>query len=194
MVTFGETGAGAGNVTIANGRIAGGKFTCPEAGTADSISFRTSGDGAAHDYKCALYKASDMSLVKATEENNATFHAWNVDYTCNFLAVKPTLSAQDYIIAAWVDAAHDISYSWSGTRLIRYDDEAYDGFPATFADSELAQDAKLMTIYCTYTAGGGVTVKKGGNSALLQAFLSGRFFSRFDPISRFPRFIPRTVI
>ncbi len=152
--TFGYTSIGA-TTEVGYNVIKGSWFTCPEAGTAESISvYVRLYKGIGGPFRCALYKKSDNSFVAETEEIAAAdivSYSW---HTCDFSSPKPSLQNGDY----WI-------VNWSGGGLSNYiglksDEEAgkgcytttmtYNTFPDTL--SLLPDDCKF-SIYCTYTTG-----------------------------------------
>jgi len=156
--TFGYETIGASEVTGGPDTIYGSWYTCPEQGTADSISIYCHRD-AADPIKCALYKKSDNSLVAGTEEINAsTTHQWN---TLNFPTPKPSLENVDYWLCIW---GKYIPTS-SNCLFLRYDTDTeddkmgiqpsvtYNSWPDPWNPAVFY--AYKMSIYCTYTAEAG---------------------------------------
>ena len=95
--TFGYETKGA-SYTYLYQDIAGSWFTCPENGTAESITAYHDDWGAGNEY--AIYKKSDNSLVGHTESGTGQQSAgW---HTFNFSDPKPSLSANtDYWLVLW---------------------------------------------------------------------------------------------
>jgi len=158
MPTFGRLLAGAGAITI-NDHIAGGEFTCPDAGQkADSITvWLKQVSAVAANYKCMLYKASDNSLVGTTEERNILLPAGVSEQTFNFVT-PPSIENENYIITVWSDDWRgNLSVQWTGVDTVRGDAEVYNGAPAIFADDEYEGNSEAA-IYCTYSSAGGGSV------------------------------------
>lgn len=139
-----------------NGVITGSEFACSEVGTGESITVYLNTYGNARNVKCALYQASDNALVTngVTEQRSVSPNGQTA-LTFNFDAPKPAVSIQSYIIVAWANAACELGTKFNGAfKPTVIDTEAYNGFPATFADD--AGDANdEACIYCTYTPGVG---------------------------------------
>ena len=135
-----------------NNVIRGSFFTCPENGTADSITVYTRAYSSDYygNMKCAIYKLSDLSLVGVTEEIYIDFVAaqWK---TFNFPSPKPSLTATDYILVGW-SSTFMFAYYDTETSKGRYQSLTYNSFPnplnPTIADFK-------HSIYCTYTVAGG---------------------------------------
>ena len=144
--TFGyTTEATYGYVDLPN-RIVGGIFTCPEAGTGDSITALLDNITVTSKYKCALYLASDLSLVSngTTEERTGlSGKGW---YTFDF-PVSPDLINVPYLIVVWTDLSGWIWYDQTGAG--RYKDETYGAWPDPLV-SPTSLD-RVFSIYCTYT-------------------------------------------
>jgi len=139
-------------------RISGSWFTCPEAGTADSITAYLSRWGHWSGYhdevKCAIYKKSDNSLVGESEEwyNEGWYGPdW---HTFNFPTPKPSLQNIDYYLVVWSlksDYNHGMYiYYDSETNKGAYQTLTYNSFPDPWSPTS---EDKIYSIYCTYTAG-----------------------------------------
>lgn len=139
-----ESGSGSSNTN----QIRASWFTCPESGTADSISVYTRAVTSAP-MKCAIYKKSDNSLVGVTEqitlESTVQWHVFN------FTAPKPSLQNIDYWLAMWLDGGTSYYYYVSETEKGAYQNLAYNSFPDPFVP---INSNRKTCIYCTYTAGG----------------------------------------
>jgi len=143
---FGYETKGGASITIAS-RIRGASFTCPETGTAESITVCLNGWGSGEKVKCALYKKSDDSLVGVTQERSDGGEDWQ---TFNFDEPKPELTAIDYIICVYSDSgAKEIWYN--AVSIYRYyKSVAYNSYPNPFDGTK--GDATLkLSIYCTYS-------------------------------------------
>lgn len=146
MATFGYTTETTyASVDVLN-RIVGGIFTCPEAGTGDSITALLTGVATDYKFKCSLYLASDLSLVSngTTEEKTGLFGKnWN---TFNF-PVKPDLINVPYLIDIWGDSGGALMYDLTGSG--RYKDETYGVWPDPLVSPSSVD--RVFSIYCTYT-------------------------------------------
>lgn len=130
--------------------MGGSWFTCPESGTADSISVYSDYRLGAEMFKCAIYKKSDGSLVGETEEITGLEYesGW---WTLNFTEPKPVLSNTDYWLLFWQsdwspEIRYDDSEAGKGHRTTDY---AYGSWPDTIT---ITETARIYSIYCTYTA------------------------------------------
>jgi hypothetical protein len=152
--TFGYTTKGGteyGNpATYSDGSV----FSCPEAGTGSSITmYLKQYGGLTPNLAFLIYRHSDSALVKETEEWTVT-SGWDGWKTLNFPSPQPSLTAQDYVLLLWhsnpvsfyaddngADKEHywwDITYNYNNPPN-----------PASFAHGNI-----IVSIYCTYTAGG----------------------------------------
>lgn len=134
--------------------IKGTYFTCPEAGTANSITVYVYNNyflSRTGNVKCALYKKSDRSFVAATEERNITLSgrsgAWE---TFNF-SNSPELENIDYYIVAWTDQTNFYLKYKTLTNRGCTDPETYNSWSDP-VDCKLP-DYYYYSIYCTYTPG-----------------------------------------
>jgi len=168
MPSFGYTTVGASQAeTQIYNYITGSIFTCPQDGQANSIT--------AHMYitddpmyvKCAIYRASDLSFIAATEEKTIprTSGSWQ---TFNFLGTPPTLSAGiQYLLVAWATRTPSgvgIAYIENdpvGTYLTVRQSLTYSAnFPSVLVptydnahpDYPTGYYPRICSIYCTYTA------------------------------------------
>jgi len=144
--TFGYETAGGSSQSVAN-RISGSWFTCPESGTADSISLAAAGTVSRVHSKCAIYKKSDNSLVGVTDEKEGVSSGWN---TYSF-STSPSLSNIDYYLVAWSDAYFgqgvDLRYDTASGKG-GYEARTYNGFPDPWSPTS---EDRIYSIYCTYT-------------------------------------------
>lgn len=144
MPTFGRTDDGSTNNDMGN-VIYGSIFTCPEAGTADSITVRINGKGYA--VKCAIYKESDYSLVGVTEEriipNTGDFTWEQFDF-----ASPPTLENTSYVLVAWASNWTPFRYQ-TGEGSQREQSISYNSYPDPLVPNSYTGE---YAIYCTYSA------------------------------------------
>jgi len=151
-----------GSVDSVENIIRGSVFTITEAGTADSITFYGSNSNGKK-IKCAIYKHSDLSLVKATNERTdiPITYAW---YTFTFSEPKPSLTANtEYILVVWSNSAFGaIAYSAGDADQGHYQSLTYDSFPNPLVPTH---NNNKYSIYCTYTAG--ATLKEVADSLSL---------------------------
>jgi len=148
---FGYETQGGASVQFAD-YIMGTPYTCPEAGTATSVSVYISvGATPCGKFKCAIYKVSDDSLVAYTEELEgiSSFS----DFKTLDIVWGGTLTATDYYLMWWTDDATNIAFWYSTDIAGAYDAETYDGFPATL--NPTVYGSHKFSIYCTYTTDGG---------------------------------------
>jgi len=152
MATFGNTNTGTSSYNLNNYVRGLASVVCPENGVAESISAYLTG-GSGH-VKCALYKASDNSLVGQTEEMTNPSSGW---VTFNFLDPKPNLTAGTaYRILIWGDSS-TIYARYSGTLENSgfYLQRTYGSWPNPITGFTTPQ--YYYCIYCTYTPSGGAT-------------------------------------
>jgi len=170
MATFGYTTMGAiswaGNI---DNKIVGSIFTCPQNGTANSITAGLIVTDVATRMKCAIYRASDRVLIGQTEEvlvprsptvGGIVQPVWTI---FNF-STPPTLyGGVQYCLVVW---SYDEPYTAS---YIQYDPGvgspsdpttwqalwfalAYGAFPATLPS--FTRENRICSIYCDYTVTG----------------------------------------
>lgn len=148
---FGYTSIGASTQTEAN-YIRGTVFTCPEAGTAQSITvylsdYSLNGGNA----KCALYLDSDESFVVGTEERAigaGDFAGW---YT--FTLTTPTaVTNQAYWIVVFTDFLVYRHYDTDAGVVGTSYPYTYGDWPSTLP---VGANTRKFSIYCNYTTAGG---------------------------------------
>jgi hypothetical protein len=149
--TFGYTTVGGTEQAYVIAEIRGSWFTCPESGTANSVTAYLAAPGGGSYGKAGLYKKSDYSLVGQTPTQYVPQAAqWN---TFNFSSPQPSLSNIDYYIvfaSAGASLASRISmYYDAETGKGAYSSWSIDGLPDPW--SPTVEDKKY-SIYCTYTA------------------------------------------
>ncbi|MDH5690717.1 MAG: hypothetical protein OEY81_04755, partial [Candidatus Bathyarchaeota archaeon] len=148
--TFGYTTKGSAEWDASSTFIIGSWATCPESGTADSITvYLKQYNTATPKIKCALYKKSDNSLVGSTEKWTLT-SGWDGWKTFNF-ADGPSLENIDYWIVFWINAkvyAYYVTETEKRGTQYRF----YNSWPNPWSPN--TYDWK-MSIYCTYTPAGG---------------------------------------
>lgn len=144
--TFGYTTLG-GSSDTTDDFILGTPYT-GAAGTAVSISVGLSGGDNDSRLKCAIYKDSDNSRVDTTGEKSGN-EATKVFITENVIT-GASLTAIDYKLAWWQSSAGAEYSVWHDAGVTGfYDEETYNGFPATLNPTPWAD--KKYSIYCTYT-------------------------------------------
>ena len=131
-------------------RIDGSWFTCPESGTADSLTMWIT-DFMAGAIKGAIYKKSDYSLVVGTEEKHLSGGNCTCEEYTFTLSGSPSLSNIDYYLVRWTNGAGVcIHLDAVGTSKGAYEDSAYGTtWPGTWSPTPLDV---TFSIYCTYTA------------------------------------------
>jgi len=143
--TFGYATKGF-NIGNSTNRITGSWFSCPSAGTANSITVYLDEDGSLPLIKCAIYKKSDNSLVGYTEqwEITSNYNDWK---TFNIVS-GGSLTAVDYYLVVW---SNDIVKTFFDTVAGKgaYDSQAYGAFPNPWSITETT--GEKYSIYCTYT-------------------------------------------
>ena len=144
--TFGYETAGASYQDFRN-RITGSVFTCPEDGTADSITFYGAVSGAY--WKCAIYRHSDSSLIGVTDQS---IQVMPVSWYTNTFADKPTLTNIDYVLVIWSGFGQGsrIYYDAGETNQGHYQSLTYGDFPDP---ASFSHENHKYSIYCTYTTG-----------------------------------------
>jgi len=152
--TFGYTNVGASGLSNSQDVIYGSWFTCPESGTAESITAYIQHSASGYNGKCALYKKSDGSLVQGTLEVEVPT---TVQWVTFDFATTPQIENIDYWIVVWLQGqgfpplSHSIYFdSETGKGGITY--TSYNSFPDPWNPT---LEDKKYSIYCTYTAGGG---------------------------------------
>jgi len=148
MEIFGNQNVESSSLYVSN-FLRGTKFTCSEAGTAQSITayIDTSATGK---ILFAIYKSSDSSLVGYTEEGTDLPTGWQ---TLDIVA-GGTLEATDYYIVSWANAGYKVRYK-SQTYAGAYMSKTYTGTPPDPWSKTLG--SYMFSIYCTYSIGGGQT-------------------------------------
>lgn len=136
------------------GKLVGSHFTCPEAGTADSVSFYGSGGYYAAYGKAAIYKHSDNSKVAETEKVWLNPTQW---YTFNFADPKPTLEAIEYWLLISFCGGGYIFYDEGVMGNGGYQTANCDALPDPFVPT---LEPHIYCIYCTYTTGAPPSVPK----------------------------------
>ena len=160
---FGLESVGGDGVESITNVIRGTVFTCANNGTAQSMTaaLRPSYPSFPFDFRFAIYKQSDLSLVGVTElghEESAVDGGFNW-YTLDFPTPKPILEADTaYILAVWgsqtlsesciLDLAYDDSSGEdSAYETYLYAENSY-VYPDPFGIE--AAEYKDYSIYCTY--------------------------------------------
>ena len=150
---FGYETQGASYQTPWN-RITGSVFTCPESGTAQSITvLHYQGAGAWTRWKCALYRHSDLALIGQTEERYEYLASGSYWQTFSFPAPKPNLSNIAYILACWAqwqgyDTYDYMTYDAGETDQGHYQALTYGDWPDPLVPTH---ENRKYSIYCTYT-------------------------------------------
>jgi len=161
MATFGYATMGiygwSGSI---NNKIAGSIFTCPQNGTANSITVGLMVTDIATRMKCAIYRVSDWALIGQTQEvlvprsPQPTGTVEPVWQTFSFSTPPQLYGGVQYCLVLWSES---LQYTYS---YIQYDDSStplaigvtltYTGtFPSTL--SGFSTFNRLCSIYCDYT-------------------------------------------
>ena len=152
---FGYESVGSHYGDLMNDVIKGSWFTCPEDGTAESLSMYIQNGWTDEQVKGAIYKKSDNSLVGSTEEKTISgtpswTPAW---YTFNFLG-SPSLSAgEDYFLVGWANkntsgSFKSIYYDEVTEEKAGYQSKTYGAWPDPWSPTLYKY---RFSIYCTYT-------------------------------------------
>lgn len=138
---------------IAENKIRGGKFSCPSAGTASSMTFYlTVPDEWTLHIKCAIYADSagyPSSLVGYTQERTLVGDGLVHWETFNIVS-GGTLSAAVYWLVFWGDNSFTYYGGIGGFRVLG-PLATYDGFPDPFTAGGEVDDVVKLSIYCSYT-------------------------------------------
>lgn len=153
-LTFGYTSAGATYIDNYNFLI-GGKYTLSADGSVTSMTafYQTVSSG--KKAKCAIYTSSGASFTRLGVTEEITNPAVDgVGQTFNF-GTPVALTAADYLLASWADGATvNLRADSSGGNIEYTNNYVYSsGYPNPFAH-EFSASYKV-SIYATYTAGGG---------------------------------------
>jgi hypothetical protein len=129
--------------------LIGSWFSCPEAGTANSITVFLNWQSGNPKVKYGTYKKSDGALVDYTEEWTVT-NNW-VDWKTLNIIWGGALVATDYWLIAWF-SGYDVGFqlSFDVANKGAYMDQTYGSFPSTFVPG--SYDNHKHCIYCTYTS------------------------------------------
>lgn len=148
--------------------VYGGQYACPEACIADSITAWLGNTTAAKLVKCKIYDTAGNTIGE-TEEKLVPIQA-ATEVIFSFDEPKPELSAQNYILAAF-------GASGEGSLTIRATGGGTDkykiglSYPTWPADPvAFSSIGDLISIYCTYTAGGGAAPLYSGGFAASNRF------------------------
>lgn len=152
---FGYETAGGSKQTIKD-RISGSWFTCPEAGTGDSMTAYIEmlpgpvAPPPTQSVRYAIYKKSDNSFVEETEEYSTTSSLKPQWMTLNF-STSPSLQNIDYWLVAWGGSTGegDVLLYYDSDTNGGYQDQTYNSFPDPWSPTA---EKKKYSIYCTYTA------------------------------------------
>ncbi len=158
MPTFGKTSIGVNSsvfADIGNEYIVGSGFSIAEFGIAQSITVALKRAAAgSNNIKCAIYKASDYSLVGETDEVSTALTTSFDWYTFPF-STKPALQAgTTYILVVWADyTTQTISIAYDeGATATYFEWYIYGSFPNP-AGFDRGSNADY-SIYCTYATVG----------------------------------------
>lgn len=162
----------AGSGTLENA-IRGGASTCPENGTATSITVyidNVTSSANSYSLRCAIYKASDTTLVAQTDEVTGLLgsdaDAW---HTLSFSSPPALTGGTEYILMAWcsavasttvnarLDLAGSLQKYWAQSPFNYTSNSG--NFPTPLAGTLLDATADF-SIYCTYTPASGGKSKK----------------------------------
>jgi hypothetical protein len=158
MATFGNTVEGDNTHIItqppSNSEMTGMVFTCPDGGTATKISacIGIPADVTAANFKCAIYKHSDSTLVAESDVVSVPALTTKTWFDFN-LSTIPQVSAQDYVLSILSDGVNARAFVPdipTGTEHSM--DRTYaEGFPSTADFYGFGPFTRLLAIYVTYT-------------------------------------------
>ncbi|RLI20131.1 hypothetical protein DRO54_06985, partial [Candidatus Bathyarchaeota archaeon] len=166
--TFGYTSVGGSITGSTLDAIVGSWFSCPESGTAESITFYLP-EGANDDgpRKLGIYRKSDNSFVDGTAEySGETPNSW---VTHPLEEPKPSLSAEDYWLVHWGEE-YSLAYDTVTGKGVK-DTAAYPASWPSTLDTSTIED-RQYSIYCTYTTEAGATEVIVTDSAASQDIFS----------------------
>ncbi len=155
--TFGYTTIGASEVGFDSNTWTGPLFTAPASGSGVSIHAYCRNWEVGEDTKIkgALVYHSNLSIVSngitsATSTPNNVNYAW---YTCNF-GTAPTITAStEYVIGFMPWFYHDVRYDTGSTNQGHRD--TANNFNSPVNPSGITHSTRKLSIYVTYTTGGG---------------------------------------
>jgi len=165
--TFGYETAGASDARF-NNYVIGSLFTCPESGSAESITAYVRIDTANQQArtKTAIYKGSDKSLVKSSQEITLTSTSFSW-VTYNLLAQADIIN-EDYWLVVWGETgtgyafpymAFDTGTATGGLQTVTYQAGEGDNlWPDPYNPTSTL--TRTYSIYCTYTAAPAAGFKK----------------------------------
>lgn len=151
--TFGYTTLGSGSIGLI-GFLVGRKASPGETGTASTLHVGLNADwGSGDRVKMALYENSTGDLVSPQCTERTDGHSSTAFEIFNFTASGPSLTNQDYIIAAWAGESCQIQRDTGSSGDSRWISYPYGTWPdpGSFSDTSY-----LYSTYCTYTTGAGV--------------------------------------
>lgn len=161
--------------------VEGSLFTITEAGTADSITvaLKWSLNQWTGKFKCAIYKHSDLSLVKATQERTIALTSTPTWYTFNFSAPKPSLTGNtEYILVGFAEEKGGFPNPDCGFARDDGDSEQGHSQPVTYNSFPDPLDPShwndKFSIYCTYTTAGGQEFSRQVNQTVTASDTSTR--------------------
>ena len=153
---FGEDGTGLGGSNSGIGGenfLIGGNGTTLNNGTVNNISALIHTTNGIFKSKCALYKASDSSLIAYTEEKTFNHNGVISWETYNVIWGGTIVAGTKYYIVVWANSSPVANFNlrgWNSAGDERYkDNEVYNGFPNPAGFATLTN--VLPGIYCNYT-------------------------------------------
>jgi len=158
--TFGYESVGSAHASISD-RISGTVFSCPEEGTAISLTGYVVTTGSHLSVKYAIYKESDSSLV----DNTGTVTVSTTPQWLTSNVSGANLDSADYVLVGWGSKYEEydpFEHQWIRyyvhmyfdsveEDIGRYETKTFNSFsdPASFS-----HENRKYSIYCTYTAEG----------------------------------------
>ncbi len=144
LETFGYEDKGVLDTTSVN-FIMGSWFSCPQNGTADSITVYIKQEVTDGKIKCAIYKRADNTLVGYTEEWTVSI-GWD-DWKTLDIVSGGELEALDYYLVLWQNKGNRF-YLDAEDGKGGYQSRAYNVFPNPWTPTPWGQK---VSIYCTYS-------------------------------------------
>jgi hypothetical protein len=156
MATFGYTTIGASSSGLLGDRKKGYRFQCAENGTATSLSWYGKANSGTISVRLGIYSdngGAPNALLGYTSEitNVGTTPQW---WTANLVSSVSLQANTWYWLCFIVSGASGYYYDTGTANYGAYNSDAYsDGFANPFGTP--TYDNKELSIYCTYTPGGG---------------------------------------
>jgi len=151
--SFGYETKGSSSYTSMYNYIFGSEFSCPETGTATTMTAYMKCPASGYGFQMGIYKSSDKSLVGDTLEYRST-GAVDTWVTIN-IESGGSLTAQNYYLVIWQDD-NGMEFYYDAGANAAYDEETYTGVNPAFPNPWDQTDwgDKKFSIFCNYTTAG----------------------------------------